>query len=93
MSLYPIAPVEFTALRAVPLAARGGKVRVAPRAWATFGFAHLLKPVAHGARRLADGVRGPRPEALGQFWADSGGAASHSKRDSLRSLSLQTQAP
>jgi len=29
MSRYPIAPVEFTALRTVPLASRGGKVKVA----------------------------------------------------------------
>jgi hypothetical protein len=110
MSRYPIAPVEFGALRTVPLASRGGKVKLAPRALATLGFAHLLKPVAHGARRLAEGVRGPRPEALGGFWGDSGGlaprrggvsnfpasspgAVCHSKRNSLRSLGLQTQAP
>ena len=39
----------------------------------TLGFAHLLKPVAHGARRLTDGVRGPRPDVLGGFWGDPRG--------------------
>jgi hypothetical protein len=39
----------------------------------TLGFAHLLKPVAHGARRLTDGVRDPRPDVLGGFWGDPSG--------------------
>jgi HEPN domain-containing protein len=38
-----------------------------PQAGATSGVAHLMKPVAHGARRFVD-VRGPRLNALGEFW-------------------------
>ena len=46
MSRYPIAPIEFAALRTVPLAARGGKVRVADFATpyqAGAGVAGLLR--------------------------------------------------
>ena len=59
MSRYPIAPVEFTALHTVPLASRGGKVKVADFATpyqAGAGVAGLLRSMP---RILAgDSLRG-----------------------------------